>query len=84
MHHLLTRNSSLEEQLLTEYGMNLETVRNRFGLSTEKFVKEAREKFESIKQLVKSIIALCDEKIPQAEVSFFRNNKNTKRRGLCT
>lgn len=78
MHQLLTRNAGLEEQLLAEYGMNLETVRNRFGLSTEKFVITARENFASIEQLLKSFIALCDEKAPEAEVSFSETLKTLK------
>jgi type VI secretion system protein ImpA len=78
MHHLLTRNAELEEQLLAEYGMNLETVRNRFGLSTEKFVVAARENFTTVEQTLKSFVALCDEKIPEAEVSFSETFKTLK------
>ncbi len=78
MHHLLTRNAGLEEQLLAEYGMNLETVRNRFGLSTEKFVVAARENFTIVEQTLKSFVALCDEKIPEAEVSFSETFKTLK------
>lgn len=78
MHQLVTRNSGLEDQLLAEYGMNLETVRNRFGLSTEKFVIAARENFAAIEQTLKSFISLCDEKIPEAEVSFSETLKTLK------
>jgi type VI secretion system protein ImpA len=78
MHHLLTRNAGLEDQLLAEYGMNLETVRNRFGLSTEKFVIAAKENFTAIEQTLKTFIALCDKKIPQAEVSFSETLKTLK------
>lgn len=78
MHQLLTRNAGLEEQLLAEYGMNLETVRNRFGLSTEKFVRAAQETFSAIDQKIKSFIVLCDEKIPEAEVSFSETLKTLK------
>lgn len=78
MHQLLTRNAGLEEQLLAEYGMNLETVRNRFGLSTEKFVRAAKTSFTEIEQQLKSFIALCDEKIPEAEVSFSETLKTLK------
>jgi|GEM_PF-6293174 len=75
MHHLLTRNAGLEEQLLEEYGMNLETVRNRFGLSTEKFVLEAKESFATAYQTLKSFVALCDEKIPEVEIGFIETLK---------
>jgi type VI secretion system protein ImpA len=78
MHQLITRNSGLEDQLLAEYGMNLETVRNRFGLSTEKFVIAARDNFSSIEQTLKSFIVVCDEKIPEAEVSFSETLKTLK------
>ena len=78
MHHLLTRNAGLEEQLLQEYGMDLETVRNRFGLSTEKFVITARESFSAAQQTLKNFIALCDEKMPEAEVGFSETLKTLK------
>lgn len=78
MHQLLIRNAGLEEQLLAEYGMNLETIRNRFGLSTEKFVSAAQESFTTIEQQLKSFISLCDEKMPEAEVSFSETLKTLK------
>ncbi len=73
--NLVARNVASESELLEEYGVNLEIMRNRLGLNVVEFVNNIRAEFSVIEKKVKEIVVFCDEKIPEVGFGFFETLK---------